>query len=71
MTDIEHKIMATVLEVKWQSTNKNRIACTNLPIYPWDDLPDMKRQVKQSVPKHIKVLSMRKCKKLVLNPLIV
>lgn len=62
-------ITAIVLEVTWQGTSQ-RTCITNIVLFPWDDLWEIKKQVKQAMPKGCQVLSMHKCKKEIENPLL-
>ncbi len=53
---------ATVLQIKWQNV-QGRSVITNIGVFPWDNLQNLKQKVKQSMPAGCRVLSMRKTAK--------
>jgi len=64
-----HKIPATVIEVKYLNPADFEITA-NIPVFPWDDLDQIKASCRRAMPKGYKITSIRKRRKLVTNPLI-
>lgn len=67
---MKHKIQATVLQVIVKAASGTQ-STTNIPVFPWDNLKKMKSLVRQATKEaKLSIVSMRKTKAMVQNPLI-